>query len=136
VIGVPPGGSRRVYFFHPGRKLAASVLIDGAAAEPIVVKLQPWGVVTGRIVTDDDRPRAKLEILGNYRRENPAPDDGVFRKDIPVDEDGRFRIEGLVPGLQYEGRVADRPKIIGSAFKGLRVGSGETKDLGDVKPRL
>lgn len=42
-------------------------------------------------------------------RQNPAPDDGVFPKDIPIGADGRFRIEGLVPGLQYEGRVADRP---------------------------
>jgi hypothetical protein len=42
----------------------------------------------------------------------------------------------LVPGLQDEGRVADRPKIIGSAFKNVRVGPGKTRDLGDVKPRL
>ena len=73
---------------------------------------------------------------GTLSRQNPAPDDGVFPKDIPIGADGRFRIEGLVPGLQYEGRVADRPKIIGSAFKGVRVGPGETKDLGDVKPSL
>jgi hypothetical protein len=135
-VAIPPGGSRRVGFLHTGRKLSGSVLIAADLAGPVVVRLQPWGTITGRIVTDDGRPREKLEILGNYLPESPPGDYGILPRDTPVGSDGRFRIEGLVPGLQYEGRVADRPRIIGSAFQGVRVGPGETKDLGDLRPRL
>src|SRR5262249_37661188 len=119
VIGIPAGESRRVSFLHPDRKLCGSVLIDADDTGPVVVKLQPWGVITGRIVTDDGRPRDKLELVGNYLPENPPSDYGVFPEDIPIANNGRFRIEGLIPGLQYEGRVADRPRIVGSAFKGV-----------------
>ena len=136
VVGIRPGQPRRIYFFHQARKLAGSILVDGTEAAPLVVKLEPWGVLSGRIVVDDDRPRSGLILIGNYLPQDPPPDYGMFPGDVPVDAEGRFRIEGLVPGLRYEGRVADRPRIIGSIFKDLRLTPGETRDLADVKPSL
>jgi hypothetical protein len=43
-----------------------------------------------------------------------------------TDENGRFRIEGLIPGVEYELRAA------GHSYQPT-LGPGESKDIGDVK---
>ncbi len=61
-----------------------------------------------------------------------------------MDKQGRFHIEGLVPGVKYDadGRVAFQEidaqgrfftKAYGPILKGVQVGPGEVKDLGDIK---
>jgi hypothetical protein len=50
---------------------------------------------------------------------------------VRTDRDGRFRVEGLVPGVTY--RIADGERNVISGD--LSVKAGETKDLGDLRPR-
>ena len=56
---------------------------------------------------------------------------------IRLGRDGRFRIEALVPGLQYGGTARRRvlTTTLGELFHNLTVTPGEVKDLGDIKPR-
>jgi hypothetical protein len=52
---------------------------------------------------------------------------------LPVDEGGRFRVEALLPGQPYDVEIVeDQAAIIDHAAKGLVLGPGEAKDLGDV----
>jgi RNA polymerase sigma factor (sigma-70 family) len=133
VRDIDPGEPRRVYFFHVGRRLAGSVLIRGDEAGPLTVRLQPWGSATGRIVDDRGRPQSGLELTGSTPNRSEL-DSGMPPRRATVGADGRFRFQGLVPGLRYSASVLE----LGGygrrwAFRGLRVGPGETRDLGDIK---
>jgi hypothetical protein len=140
VQGFEPGKPLRLLFVHEGRKLAGRLLIEGDEPGPLTVRLQPWGVVTGRLVDDEGQPRAKLQLLGNIPTRRFDPERGLLpRNNEPdlTDRDGRFRIEGLIPGLKYGVRASvtrsDGVRILGQVFEDVQVGPGETKDLGDVK---
>ncbi|MHB1560734.1 MAG: sigma-70 family RNA polymerase sigma factor [Isosphaeraceae bacterium] len=139
VHGLSTEKPRRVTIRHMGRRLVASLDLKGDEAGPLTVRLRPWGVVTGRVVDDDGQPRRNLEVqnLGGIYPA-PPPDHGVLPGlgDNPsprTDRDGRFRIEGFVPGLKYGAAVVENNVYLGGIFKDVSVGSGETKDLGDLK---
>ena len=51
-----------------------------------------------------------------------------------VDAEGRFRIERLVPGIKYDADgFSLRGRAGGPVLKGVQVGPGEVKDLGDIR---
>lgn len=142
VQGLAPGKPRRVVVMHELRKLIGAVLLKGNETGPIVVKLQPWGTVSGRIVDEEGNPRKGM-FLGS-----PDSPDGTQNKRIEthdilpgsdwnsgvrVGDDGRFRVEGLVPGLRYSAVSRIAIQTYGDLFKDVVVSSGETKDLGDLK---
>ena len=132
--GVDPDRPRRVSFFHEGRKLAGSIVLptDG----PAVVRLQPWGVVTGRLVDEEGRPESGYSLFANVPgRPGFDPDRGLvpINGRIEIDRDGRFRIERLIPGLAYKVHPSKDVQLYGPVFEGLRVAPGETQDVGDVK---
>ena len=141
VLSLDPSQARRVVVAHEGRKLVGSAVLRGDEPGPVTIRLQPWGVVTGRIVDDEVRPRKNL-ILGNAndRRSAAKSED---RGDLPVGlaggsgepvgNDGRFRVEGLVPGLKYGGYAVESAMVLGDVFRDVTVAPGETKDLGDLK---
>ncbi len=132
VTGLDPRRPRRLVLSHEGRKLVGSALLLGNEVGPLIVRLQPWGVVTGRVVDEEGLPRTKLELMSTAP---PAfdPDRGFLRRRFPLDGEGRFRVDGLVPGLIHEAYALERNiQIIGKVFGDLRVGPGESKDLGDV----
>lgn len=132
VEDIDPDWPRRLYFFQVERRLAGSVWIKGGEAGPISVRLQPWGVVTGRIV--DDRGRPESVLLTSAPLQRSELDSGFLPRFAKAGEDGRFRIEGLVPGLRYSASVQDVARFgHRRAFRDLRVGPGETRDLGDIK---
>ena len=60
---------------------------------------------------------------------------GNYGGGIRLGGDGRFRIEGLVPGLQYGASASEGFKYLGELFHNVTVTPGEVKDLGDIKPR-
>jgi RNA polymerase sigma factor (sigma-70 family) len=127
-----PSGPHRLDFFHRGRKLAGSLALKGDEKGDLVAKLQPWGTLTGRVVDEEGKPRADVEIFSTIR-ERPDPERGDLRDKPIVDAQGRFRIQGLVPGVRYNaygssaGGTACAPIL-----NGVRVGPGEIKDLGDI----
>ena len=115
-----------------------SVYLKGDEAGPLTLRLQPWGTIIGRIVDEDGQPRDGVWIGSRY-------DDDPQRSVLPTSDspipirtgrDGRFRVEGLVPGVQYGADALEMPnrKILGDVFRDLTVAPGEVKDLGDRKP--
>jgi hypothetical protein len=132
------GESRTLTILHDGRKLAAALVVRGETPDPIpgpvAVRLQPWGVVTGRLVDDRGEPRPGVEIHG-MDRPRYDPVDGGVGPAVPVGEDGRFRIEGLVPGRRYTFHAVRRRHGLGTIVEDLAVAPGKTRDLGDVRAK-
>ncbi|HLJ98161.1 MAG TPA: sigma-70 family RNA polymerase sigma factor [Gemmataceae bacterium] len=135
VYGLRLGQPRRVMFAHEERKLAGSVLIRGDERDPVTVSLEPWGTVTGRLVTADGSPRSKVELwFGTDLRSDRTR--GIPHQQVSrPDKDGQFRIEGLVPGLRHTMMASEGYIGIGTVFQDLILKSGETKDLGDVEAK-
>ena len=67
-------------------------MLRGDETRPQTVTLQPWGVLTGRVVDAEGQPASvDAQLLPLY-----------FPEGYPkVGKDGRFRIEGLIPGKPY-----------------------------------
>jgi RNA polymerase sigma factor (sigma-70 family) len=118
-------GRRVLEFVHDGRKLAGFLVVKGDEKGPLRVRLEPWGTLTGRLLTPEGEPLTGVAVSCSDHGGDASPD-----------KDGRFRIEGLTPGWKYtvyvskEGRSLD---IVGGRPKGLTIKPGETKDLGDVR---
>ena len=138
VVRLAAGEARTLTILHDDRKLAAGLVVRGDAPDPasgpVTVRLQPWGVITGRLVDDHGEPRSDVEIHG-MDRPRYDPVDGGVAPAVAVGEDGRFRIEGLVPGRRYKFGVVRRRYGLGTIVEDLAVAPGETRDLGDVKAK-
>jgi hypothetical protein len=131
-VGGLPSGPYRLDFIHTARKLAGSLVLRGDKEEEHVVRLQPWGTVTGRVVDENGKPRNDVEIFSTTRMV-PDPERGDLENKPTVDAQGRFRIEGLVPGVKYDAWGHAPGKADGPILKDTRVGPGEVKDLGDIR---
>jgi RNA polymerase sigma factor (sigma-70 family) len=128
-----PSGRYRLDFVHKGRKVAAFLPLTGDEQSGLMVKLQPWGTLTGRIVDEAGRPRTSVQLFSTIAEKSDPERGALEGNSIPVDSSGRFRIEGLVPGVKYDALATDMNTVTGIALDGVQVKSGETKDLGDVK---
>ncbi len=104
-----PGKPRLLEFLHADKKLAGWLVVQGADDAASVVKLEAWGVVTGRLVDDDGQPRTDAQLVFSDDRESGphgslrGNGSGMAGRIVP-DADGRFRIRGpgCRPGLQPE----------------------------------
>jgi RNA polymerase sigma factor (sigma-70 family) len=127
VYGLEAKDERPVVFIHADKHLAGAVKVRGDAKEPLTVKLEPWGIVTGRLVTEDGKPQSGVLLQ--------IADRLLLNNDYQTDKDGRFRIEGLAPGMQYTLAVVQNGKPTAQLFTGLTVKSGESRDLGDIQAK-
>jgi RNA polymerase sigma factor (sigma-70 family) len=150
-LGLDPAHPRLLCFAQPQRKLAGSVVLRGDEKEPVVVKLEPWATISGRLLTADGKPVQKATL---WFTQVPSLKPGVSRptdagihvvyrsgyqpnSDPRTDDQGRFRVEGLVPSLKYSLALPDRDvarqqKWKGIVFRNLILQPGETKDLGSI----
>ena len=102
---------------------------------PVAVTLQPAAAVAGRVVDDKGRPIAHAEITVDFRPAKDAPL-RLHSREFRTDAGGKFRIDGLLPGMLYSaGVLPPEGRYRQQIFDALSLKSGETKDLGDVKPR-
>ncbi len=121
-----PGEKRTLKFHNLDRRLTGEIVLQGDGPQPRSITLQPWGVVTGRLVDADGQPwglegELDLHPLGQYTK---------------VGKDGRFRAEGLIPGKTYPVRLREKGSLFRDfGLEDVTVGPGETKDLGDIVPR-
>jgi RNA polymerase sigma factor (sigma-70 family) len=141
IYALNPEEPRQLEFLHTHRKLAALVTLRGDEQAPVTVRLAPNGGVTGRALDMDGQPVAGAELYPLYPTEVGQQLLRVLdRQSGPqTDKDGRFRLEGLVPGLQFElvlvkGR---RPLVPEPKLGAKSVESGRVLELGEfrVKPR-
>jgi RNA polymerase sigma factor (sigma-70 family) len=121
--GLSPDKSEPLQIIHEEKKLAGWLEVRGDAKDPVRIRLQPWGSVTGRLVKPDGEPLTRATISALLRSGQS-------------DKDGKFRIDGLVPGMKFGLGVTKESyyvEISGGNFENLSVRPGETRDLGDIQ---
>jgi 5-hydroxyisourate hydrolase-like protein (transthyretin family) len=124
VYGLGDGAGREVLFVHTEKKWAGALRVGGDDRGPLTVKLEPWGEVTGRLVTAEGKPQAGVLLR--------IADWQLPHNRLQTDPDGRFRVEGLVPGVAYTLDAVQKGQAIGQVFSGLTTHAGEMRNLGDV----
>ncbi len=118
-----PDEKRTIQIMHEGKKLAGQLEVRGDEKDPVRIRLEPWGTLTGRLVKPDGEPMTNVNIYAGSRAGQ-------------LDKDGKFRIDGLAPGLKYGLTVIKAPyrlEISGKDIKDLTIRPGDTKDLGDIQ---
>ena len=135
VHGLGSDRKRGLLFWHKEKNLAASYVVKPGEIGPLTIKLEPAGSLNGRLVDDDGRPRAGVQMTCNrpYEGEDSRFASGSLPDPIQTDADGRFHASGLVPGLKYSLSSWKGRMMTGDAIKDVVVKPGEVKDLGDVK---
>jgi RNA polymerase sigma factor (sigma-70 family) len=156
VGGMGPGPARPLVFVHPEKKLARVVQVPADEKGPLTIRLEPQGGVCGRVLDTVGKPWAGLKVTVSYRvqelREAPPlkrllPWDlflaypawsKVLNRAATTDAEGRFRLEGLVPGLEYDLRAAEGGNEEAARVfsrERLSVEAGKVHDLGDCKSK-
>ncbi|WP_168222130.1 carboxypeptidase regulatory-like domain-containing protein [Aquisphaera giovannonii] len=135
VTGLTGHRIRRIWFHHEARRLAGSLSIRDGDGGPLVVRMRPWGVTSGRLVDREGRPRPGVPL--SYR-DAQYPDPSLkwqFPKAVTTDGQGVFSFQGLVPEQEYtvmvlgDGTVGPSPRVGDSHT----LTPGETRSLGDVR---
>src|SRR5262245_28995016 len=155
--GLGSTSRRLLLFLDDAKKLGALESVTGDSAEPFTVKLQPLGSVSGEVELADKTSAAGLTVTAV-----PYVDDAAKYPNLPTetlkrqgllgmrrapwwkltirtattDKDGRFRLERLVPGLEYaiyvtDGDLGEAGTLVTSKSK-VTVQSGKTTDLGTL----
>jgi RNA polymerase sigma factor (sigma-70 family) len=137
-VGLNPLQPRTLTFIQPGRKLAGCFQVRGDERGPVVVRLQRWGEVTGRILDPEGRPLARAQVRAGSLRDQRQLVGSTREKEAPfTDAEGRFRMEGLIPGLEYEiaaGKETAQTVLV-ARFGKVVLKPGEVKNLGETKAR-
>jgi RNA polymerase sigma factor (sigma-70 family) len=138
VTGLEPGETRHLFFRHNGKKLAGELVVKAGQEGPLSVKLKPWGTLTGRVHNAEGNPDRAMMLLPVQGAELKKAMDILrvtFLTPVQLDKEARFRIEGLVPGVQYNLVLQKSVYVYVVAEAGgrnVKLKPGETKDLGDV----
>jgi beta-lactamase regulating signal transducer with metallopeptidase domain len=127
VEGLRPGEERELAFFHDANRLAATATVRGGDRNEVVIQLQPWASLTGRLLDEEAHPQGKVLLMSSL---------GILApREIGID--GRFRYEPIIPGSPTEVTARkDRLARSVTIASDLVLRPGETRDLGDVKVTL
>lgn len=130
-----PERPRVLLFQNEARKLAGRAQVAATTKGPVIVHLEPWATLSGRMVTRAGEPRT-------HRAFQPTVIDPLrlglialshHPERLYTDEKGHFRVEGLVPGLGF--------RLMLETALGVNTGEGpsiaplkpgENRDLGDL----
>jgi hypothetical protein len=127
VEGLNPRRTRELIFHHQEQGLGKVLTLRGDENQALTVRLEPCGVVTGRVVD-----KGGILVPGVLVSFFIPGKNGSF---VPAEtgRDGRFRVS-LVPGQAYSFGISSARSLLGdlSDLRGLRVESGGSKDLGDL----
>ena len=90
----------------------------GKDAPAVILKLSPWGVISGRVTTRDERPLEGLSVrvVGKRNAEGRLTWVDLLNQ-ARTDDEGQFRIAGLQAGTYYV--VADQAGDGALAQKGV-----------------
>jgi RNA polymerase sigma factor (sigma-70 family) len=125
---------RLLEFVHRQRRLSGFVVLRADDKGPVRARLQPWGTLTGRLLTPAGDPLTGVEIA-SWNDGKGDVSVGSFADQARPDKEGRFRIEGLTSGLSYRLSVHKGQyalEITAGKNQNLSVKAGQTTDLGDI----
>jgi RNA polymerase sigma factor (sigma-70 family) len=131
VRSINPKENRPLVFYHKDKNLGFFLKdLRDNPADPLVIKLQPCGSISGRVLDPDGVPLAGMSVYVEGRYHGTS---GVSHS-AKLDQDGRFRVDGVVPGQEFEvwmssKRGASFPRL----FVRVVVESGKHKDMGELK---
>jgi len=131
VRSLAPDETRHVWILNRERKLGQYFEIKaGSSPREMTVKLEPCATLTGRVVDADG---AAMEgVVVNADAQGLQPN---LINAVQTGADGRFTHPYLTGGCQYEVEFFKPMKGIFRQLKGIRVEAGQTKDLGEIKPK-
>jgi hypothetical protein len=111
--------------------------IKGDDRGPLTVRLRPAAAASGRLLDEDGRPLRHAEVTVRFFLEDRP--NWIFDHHpvkVYADDAGKFFIDGLAPGMKYQAATRlPGSRYPSSVFPGLSLEAGQTKDLGDVRPK-
>jgi RNA polymerase sigma factor (sigma-70 family) len=122
-----PYEHQEILFLHPKKGLVGKVQPPEVNGGSITVRMKPGTAVTGRLVDADGKPRAGVELNVKFQPKGWGSWFDYFPDPIHTDRQGRFRMQALLPGSTFRLSDGNRELPLDVAL-----GSGQTKDLGDV----
>lgn len=159
-VGLNPQDPRCLVIIHPEKKLGKIFEMRGDEKGDLTVRLEPLGSTSGRLINSDGTPGAGLVVtpfpprrFADYKRlpfdlQRSTPNRFGFGTEegkwlpaaVTTDKDGKFKLDGLLPGMDYELWIHDGPIGPRMAIRTIdrltvTVESGKTNDLGDRKLR-
>jgi RNA polymerase sigma factor (sigma-70 family) len=149
VAGLGATEPRVLVFAQPEKKLARVQVVPASHKGPLAVRLEPTGTLVGRVFDGEGKPQSGVAVKATYSFGQTVEGEGararlptalrfadsgwpeLLNGEATTDADGRFRIPGLVPGIEYQ--VLNG--IGRGSVRGLKLTPGETKDLGVLPAR-
>lgn len=143
--GLDPHYPRTLIFYHTEKKLARAQWVRGDEKGPLTARLQPLGMLAGRVVDASGRPQPGLTVSLSFEQKQTRtlPEEHIFGNSslnsvllgqrATTDKDGRFRMEGLVSGLKYDLNVGRGKDFTWSVRKDLSGKPGATVDIGEIQ---
>jgi RNA polymerase sigma factor (sigma-70 family) len=136
LTAINPRDARPFFFRRDDRDLGAAVSFTGDERMPVTVRLQRCATLTGRVVDEDGRPRARLQVTGEILKGQLNLAEGWYGfLWATTDGDGRFRIEHVIPGVRVGLAIQSGAGITGRLVPELVLKAGETRNLGDIRGR-
>lgn len=125
--------SYHLVFSNPKRRLGTKLHVlrpkPDESSEPLVVRLEPMGTVSGRVVDESRRPipGAALRLTQWWPHEGDLPRRGRTIGDpVITDRGGRFSFGIMVPGLKYSLRAGAKGYAAPDRAGFFEVAAGES----------
>ena len=138
VYALDPEKPRQLVLLHQERELAAVVTLRGDEKGPRTIRLGRTGTLLGRLLDEDGQPISGANVAALYAGQvgNDLARELGRRYERPrTDDKGRFRLTGIVPGLQFDlGFVKGRQRLRPETRLDIKpLETGKTLDLGDIR---
>lgn len=125
-----------VFVVHPEKKLSQVTKVK-ADTKDLIVRLVPWGKITGKLLDAEGKPIKGATIKPNW-------DSGKARylfsdlwkdKGFTTNEDGSFQMDIPFPNLPFRYYFSLKNKVLrtGDNREEITLQAGETKSVGEIR---
>lgn len=139
VMSLQPGERRQIFAVSLDGQRIGHGFVTADETQRTTIRLQPCAQIKGRLIDrSTDKPLANRSIITKYELDTPPLAD--LTEHIKTDANGQFQIEIVIPDAPISINFLDQGVGFGnhrthqpSSTQHLRVPSGQTRDLGDVR---
>lgn len=135
IENLAPDEERVVMIRHAGRRVGKvlKVRVGDASAGPIVVTLEPFAVLSGRVMDSEGASVSGASVRSDLL---PSGDFSLNLGQVGTDSDGRFRVADVPTGCDYslviEHGAANRDRRV-AFYETAHVRPRETTDVGEIR---